>query len=783
MYLAASAIKNAVMLGWQYFHTNEALRSVMEYLKGAELTLFTTTSYPVSALIEDIDLGKIGLPELQRPFVWPNVNVRNLFDSLYRGYPAGFLLFWETGADAGLRGIGSKNDKAVPKLAIVDGQQRLTSLYAVIKGVEILRANFKKERIRIAFNPLSERFDVADAAVMKDRSYIPDISELWKPGTKLIAYARKFTTELEATRELSKEESERIEDAISRLHNLPQYQFVALTLGASVDAETIADVFVRVNGEGKQLNQSDFIMTLMSVFWDEGRADLEAFALQATRPSDGQASPFNHFIKPAPDQMLRVTVGLALKRARLSNVYSVLRGRDVQTGLDNPERRAAQFGLMQAGQERSLNLANWHHFLSALTLAGYRGEKMISSQTAIIFSYVLYLVGITDYGIDKGRMRQAIAEFFFMASLTGRYTSSPETRFESDLGLIRDLSDGDTFLARLRSMSATTLTSDYWTITLPSQLATSAARSPSRFAYQAALIKLDADVLFSPIKIAAMVDPAVKGTKAALEQHHLFPRGYLAEIGITDLKQVNQIANFASVEWPENLRIGKKSPADYVPSLDASLSAERREKLYFWHALPHLWWEMPYDQFLIERRVRMASVVREAWKTLSGGDLEIVPARISAGDIISGGESDAVEFKSTLHTNLHTGLRDEKVLMSVLKTISGFLNGRGGTLLIGVADNGELLGLDADDFSSEDKMGLHLVNVVKDRIGDVFMPYVHPHFDDQDTKRVLIVRCDKGPKAAYVKEGNAQRFFVRGGNATTELTGQSITDYVKQRFQ
>src|SRR5881275_1573248 len=107
------------------------------------MALFTTTSYPVSSLIEDVHLGKIGLPELQRPFVWPNVNVRNLFDSLYRGYPAGFLLFWETGADATLKGIGTKNEKAAPKYAIVDGQQRLTSLYTVIKGSEVLRANLK----------------------------------------------------------------------------------------------------------------------------------------------------------------------------------------------------------------------------------------------------------------------------------------------------------------------------------------------------------------------------------------------------------------------------------------------------------------------------------------------------------------------------------------------------------------------------------------------------------------------------------------------------------------
>jgi hypothetical protein len=747
------------------------------------MALFTTTNYPVNALIEDIDLGKIGLPELQRPFVWPNVNVRNLFDSLYRGYPAGFLLFWETGADAGLKGIGFKNGQAVPKLAIVDGQQRLTSLYAVMKAAEVLRANFKKERIRIAFNPLSERFDVADAAILKDKSYIPDISVIWQPGTDLFEIADGYIEGLSEVRDLATDQIRRAKTAIGRLQKLPDFQFVALTLSSIVDAETIADVFVRINGEGKKLNQSDFIMTLMSVFWDQGRAELEAFAMQSTRPSDGQASPFNHFIKPAPDQMLRATVGVALKRARLANVYSVLRGRDAQTGIDNPDRRAEQFALMQVAQKHVLKLTNWHHFLGSLTLAGYRGEKMISSQAAIIFIYVLYLIGAIDYSIDKTRMRQVIAEFFFMAALTGRYTNSPETRFEADLGMIRDLADGEAFLSKLREMSATTLTSDYWSITLPSQLATSAARSPSLFAYQAALIKLDANALYSPVKIAALVDPAVKGTKVAFEQHHLFPRGYLEQSGTTDLKRINQIANFAPVEWPDNIKIGKKPPSEYVPPLDHKLTAAQREQMYGWHALPHLWWELPYDDFLVQRRVRMASVIQQAWELLTIGAPpapELAPIVIN--DLISGGETDAVEFKSTLRTNLHTGQADEKIHLSALKTIAAFLNAKGGTLLVGVADNGEVLGLGADKFPNEDKMGLHLVNLIKDRLGEVFLPYVHPRFEDHDEQRVLAIHCEKGPKAAFVKDGNLQRFFVRGGNATTELTGASVTDYVKQRF-
>ena len=746
------------------------------------MPIFTTTNYPISALIEDIDKGKIGLPELQRPFVWPNVNARNLFDSLYRGYPAGFLLFWETGATGEIKGIGAKNEQAAPKLAIVDGQQRLTSLYAVIRGAEVMRANFKRERIQIAFNPLSERFDVVDAAIRKDKSFIPDISVMWQPGTKLISFAKAFIEGVEQTRELSDADRETIEESIGKLYNLPQYQFVALELVSSVDAETIADVFVRINGEGKKLNQSDFIMTLMSVYWDEGRSELETFARNATRPAEGQASPYNHFIKPRPDQMLRVTVGLALKRARLENVYSALRGRDAKTGLDDPQKRDEQFGIMRDRQKAALDLSYWHHFLSALTLAGYRSERMVSSETAIIYSYVIYLIGVCDYKIAKDEMRQAIAEFFFMTALTGRYTSSPETRFESDLGLVKDQPDGKAFLDRLRELCARTLTSDYWSITLPNQLATSASRSPSLFAYQAALIKLGATALFSPLKIAEMVDPAVRGPRAAFEQHHLFPKAYLQELDVTDFKQVNQIANFAPVEWPENLKIGKKPPAEYVPPLDAALPAKQREEVYFWHALPPLWWELPYDQFLIERRSRMARVIHTAWQRLTGTEPED-QGGLSVADLISSGEGDEIEFKSTLRINLHTAQIDDKIQVSALKTIAGFLNAKGGTLLVGVADSGEVLGLAADGFPNEDKMGLHLVNLVRERIGEVFLPYVHQHFEDMEGVRVLAVRCEKGPKPAYVKDGPLQRFFVRGGNATAELSGPSVIEYVKQRFK
>src|SRR3546814_16750061 len=127
-------------------------------------------------------------------------------------------------------------------------------------------------------------------------------------------------------------------------------------------------------------------------------------------------------------------------------------------------------------------------------------------------------------------------------------------------------------------------------------------------------------------------------------------------MGVDDLKQINQIANFAAVEWPANIKIGKKPPADYVPPLDHAMNAEERDRLYGWHALPPLWWEMPYHEFLVERRVRMADVIRQAWELLTSGPAPAAAvAPVAVADLIAGGETGAGELQSPLRMNLHTG--------------------------------------------------------------------------------------------------------------------------------
>ncbi len=746
-------------------------------------TVFTKVDYDLNSLIKYIELGEIGLPDIQRPFVWKNAKVRDLFDSMYRGYPVGYLLLWRNGL-ADDRTIGAETKQKPPRLVIVDCQQRLTSLYAIIKGVPVVRDNYESERISIAFNPLEERFEVADAATRRDKAFIPDIACVWGNGTNIFKVASGYLDGLRGSRDVSNDETEKIQNAITRLQALMTFPFTALELAADISEEDVSDVFVRINSRGTPLNQADFILTLMSVFWDEGRAELEHFCRDARTPTKGTPSSFNHFIEPDPDQLLRVDVGVAFKRARLRYVYSILRGKDLETGDFSNDRRVEQFEVLKKAQARTLDLQDWHDFMNCIRMAGFRSGKMISSNNNLLFSYMLYLIGRTEYQVEEFTLRKVIAQWFFMSAVTGRFTGSPESRMEFDLARLRDTTKAEQFVGRLRQVCDVTLTKDFWDVTLPNDLATSSSRSPSLFAYNAALVLLDARVLFSKAKVADLLDPATQANRSAIERHHLFPKGYLAKKRIKGIRETNQIANFAYVEWADNMKISDQAPAAYLPKLKERFSKAELDRMYHCHALPKNWERMEYQDFLEKRREMMAQIIREGYQTLTAGpEGEAAAEEFDLEGLIDIGESELVEFKSTLRVNLHTGEPDKRMELAVLRTIAGFLNTTGGTLVVGLSDDGTPVGLEVDKFPNEDKMSLHLVNIVKSRISPQAMTAIHIHFEDYDHSRVMMVRCPPSPVPIFVKDGQVERFYVRTGPSTSELTASQTQDYIKQRFK
>jgi hypothetical protein len=595
---------------------------------------FTERRYDVDGLLNYIAHGDIALPEIQRPFVWTPTKVRELFDSMYRGFPVGSLMLWVTPDATSTKAIGLGEKQRPASLLVVDGQQRLTSLYAVLLGKTVVDDDFKDVRIEIAFRPRDGTFEVADAINRKDPEFLPNISELWtsnKPSRRLI---NEFVDRLRAKRDLTPEDEDAISHNLDRLFDLTKYPFSAIEIAKDVDEEAVADIFVRINNGGTKLGQSAFILTLLSVFSPATRKLLEDFARRASAPpTNNDASPFNHLIRPGPDQLVRVVVALGFHRARLSAVYQLLRGKDVDTGIFSQDRRPEQFRRMEEATGKVLDLNHWHGFLTCLVGAGFRSADLISSESALLNSYALYLIGRLQCSVDPKTLGRLMAQWFFAASLSGRYSGSAEGRMEEDLSRVRDVRDAATFVAVLEQMMAGVLTNDFWEITLPLDLDTSSANSPAARAYLAAQIKLGAPVLFSDRRIADLYDPSLRTQRKTIETHHLFPKNWLKKQGLVETKVVNQVANFAFVEWPDNAAVSDSAPTEYVPKLRELFSAEAFDTMCRAHALPTGWEAMTYDTFLRERRVLMSRIIRRGFEALgSHENTAIEPPRFAAAD-------------------------------------------------------------------------------------------------------------------------------------------------------
>jgi hypothetical protein len=581
-------------------------------------TLFRAVPFSVRQLVDNIKRGDVALPDIQRPFVWQNRKVRDLFDSMVKGFPVGYLLFWATGSDNGVRQIGTDaKDEKVARWLIVDGQQRLTSLYSVLTGTSVVREDYSESRIRIAFRPHDCTFEVADAAIEQDPEFLADITPLFDDYKSTV---RGYLTRLEAARgELDQVERDRLDDQFDRVRDVGAYPFQVIELDAAMDEEQVADVFVRINSEGVPLNQADFILTLMSVFRDKARRQLEDFARAAKKPTISQASPFNWYLQPQPDQLLRVAIAVAFRRAVLKHAYTMLRGKSLENGQFSAEQRETQFDRLQAAQDHVLNLVNWHEFLQCIERAGFRSSKMLAGTNSVLFTYALWLIGRTEFGVPLDQLREVIARWFFMAHTTARYSGSFETTFEADMGRLSGLAAGDAagFVATLDRIINDRLTGDYWAINLPNELATSASKSPALMAYLAALNIHDADVLLSTTKVRSRLDPAIS-LKKGIERHHIFPKNYLKQRGITDLKRINQIANFAMVEWSDNIKISDMPPGEYWPQQvqAKAFDPQRLVTQKNLHALPEGWESLDYDTFLQARRKLMAEVVRRAFELL-----------------------------------------------------------------------------------------------------------------------------------------------------------------------
>ncbi len=587
--------------------------------------LFTPINRKVGDLLTDVKNGRIGLPDLQRPFVWKDNKVRELLDSMLKGYPIGFVMLWESPTDFTNKKQIGNNDKDWQEARdlVIDGQQRLTALLAAIKGVQVKDSNYKERYIKIAFNPIKREFEVWNQAYEHSTEWISSISEVFaaKDNNTVSKLRRNYIKQLNEKREkdgleaLSDDEEMMIEDNINELLNLSDYVLPTLEIKAIANEEEVADIFVRVNSGGQKLTEKNFIETLLAVYDNDLHMRINQFCKDSRIPKDGTS--YNHIIEVDPVHIIRTTVGLAFKRARLRYAYMLLRGKDLNTRKSSAETQKENLEKFRNALETVMNLNHWHAFMNIEAEAGYLKSSLISSDNAVIFSYMLYLIGKTEYKVQPVELKRIMQRWVFMANIRGFYTDSPESTVERQLADLRAVKTADEFIAYLDTEIMNQFTEDYFSVTLLNNLVTSSTTSPIWYGYVAALNVLNYPMLFSTTPTSKYFVVGAHGTKSSIDIHHIFPKHYLTLQGYEEDRDRNQIANYTYLDYSTNIDISDNPPADYVEAYRKRLGEDGYKDACAQNALPENFETLSYLDFLVERRKLMAKLIRKAYNKLS----------------------------------------------------------------------------------------------------------------------------------------------------------------------
>ncbi len=586
--------------------------------------LFERVDRQVNNLLDDVINGRIGLPDLQRPFVWPDSKVRNLFDSMMKGFPIGYVMLWASPTDYNNTksiGIGEKQFKR-PDDLVIDGQQRLTSLLAAITGTKVLDKNFKEKRIKISFDPLAKDFQVWSQAFERSHQYIADIAEVFKAheNLEISKFRRALIQRMNEGRkrnelpELTDEEQDRIEDNINALLSLRNYTIPTLRILSKADEEDVAEIFRRVNSGGQNLNENNFIETLLAVYDNEIHDKIKKFCADSRVPAKNTS--YNQIIDVDPSHIIRVAIAYGFHRARMRYGYKLLRGDDLDAGTTSAETREKNMQIFREALDRVINLNDWHNFINLFSEAGYLGKDQVRSNYVVVFSYVFFLMGKYEYNVPPVELRQAIIRWIFMSTITSFYSSSPESTVERQMADLRNVHDSKAFIEYLDNTVKLEMNDTYFSVDLVKQLTSSSASSPLWFGYIASINVLGTTMLFSNTPQSKYWLIGTDGDKKAIDKHHIFPKHYLEEIGIESDRDRNQLANFTYLDYNTNIDISDDPPVDYVEKYKSKLGTEVYAKSLADNAIPLGFENLDYFEFLEQRRKLMAGIIKKAYDKL-----------------------------------------------------------------------------------------------------------------------------------------------------------------------
>lgn len=584
----------------------------------------------IETLLAWVNSGEIAIPEIQRPFVWDSSKVRDLMDSLYQGYPVGYVIAWKN-PNVRLKD-GSLSDG---KKILIDGQQRVTALTAAILGQYVINKTYERVKIKIAFHPVDERFEVQNPAILKDKTWLPDISQAINGD--LFEIAEQYS---EANPNADKR---KVRAALTTLMNIPRKQIGIIELSADLDIETVTEIFIRINSKGVVLSQADFAMSKIASNTEykgnELRKAIDYFCHLCIAPdfykhiaeNDKEFAASEFFPKlswlktenddlydPDYNDLIRVAFTTQFNRGRLSELVSLLSGRNFETRTYEDSIAEQSFATLRDGVQDFINETHFKRFLMIVKSAGFITSKMIRSKNAINFAYIVYLK-LKHLGVNSVAIERYVRRWLVYSILTGRYSGSAETTFDFDIKQISSKPMDEIMAER----EAAELSDAFWNASLPQSLDSAVASSPYFNVFLAAQVKAnDRGFLSTDVLVSDLI--SLRG-----DIHHLFPKDYLKRNGL-DKSHYNQIANYVYMQSEINIKVGNKPPSEYFGIVKSQMTdgknqisgiASEQQLLenLAMHCVPADIQNMGVDdfaEFLTQRRKLMALKIKEYYHSL-----------------------------------------------------------------------------------------------------------------------------------------------------------------------
>lgn len=579
---------------------------------------YRVTNATIEDLLSWIKQGIIALPEMQRPFVWSSSKVRDLIDSLYNGYPIGYIVTWQN-PTANLKDKTTSENKKI----IIDGQQRLTALKAALDGEKIITKQYESERIAISFKPSTEEFATLNAAIKKDPLWINDIAQFFNVNYSSFSYITENAERL-------KMEPDKLGRVLQKLSLIQQAEIGNIELDSELTIDEVTDIFNRINSTGTSLSSADLVMSRLSADKDHGgnnlRKQIEYFVqlindptlisnIKKLDPEFCQSSDFenikwianedNPIYRPNYSDLLHVILAVGAHRGKLSDMVSLISGRNFEKRNYSEASLEDNYKKIKIGADKVFNKSNYQRYLMILRDMGMRNSRKLGlvGHGALNFGYIFYLLLCIHTKFSKSEIDSYVKRWIVMSALTGRYSGSSETAIESDLRLLSDDSVIEQTLAQA-------LSDDFWSATLPESFNKQSTQSTSWRVFQMAqTYSQDTSWLSKDTSVETVM----------LEEgniHHIFPRAYLERHGFSK-GRINQIANFVWITQPKNLEIKDNSPKEYLH--DAKVTEFETVQNNKANAMPdelNSYDYHDYDRFLEQRRHLMAKKIKDYYSSL-----------------------------------------------------------------------------------------------------------------------------------------------------------------------